>query len=288
MLKIYNSTPSATPYSRPQINYDLRGFVEKLSFPRVFNTKENETARSLVCEEFTKIFGEKPIISGETKNVVMGNPETASIIVGAHYDSVPGTPGADDNASAVATMFRIAANTKHKNNVCFVAFNGEECGLLGAKEFVKENDLKNIQMIHILEMVGFRTHKPNSQTNPLSHLTDKLPTVGNFIGALCNESNLMTSVIDCANLIDVPVVGIVAQMDTKEKYQLIELRANHLFRSDHAPFWKRFLPAIMWTDTSEFRNPHYHKSTDTPETLDYEFMAAFSDLIVESIESEQE
>lgn len=287
MLKIYHNTPSVTPHAKSQVDYDLRKFVEKLSFPRVFDTNENSLARDLVFKEFVEIFGENPTVVGATKNVVMGNPQTASIIVGAHYDSVPGTPGADDNASAVATMFRIAANTKHKNNVCFVAFNGEECGLLGAKEFVAQNEMKNVQQVHILEMVGYRTHEPNSQKNPLSHTTG-LPTVGNFIGALCNDSNFMSYVMNCANSIDIPVVGIVAQIDAEETYKIVKKVAPHLFRSDHAPFWKHLYPAIMWTDTSEFRNPHYHKSTDTPETLDYEFMAAFSDLIVESIESEQE
>ena len=50
--------------------------------------------------------------------------------------------------------------------------------------------------------------------------------------------------------------------------------SHHLLRSDHAPFWRAGLPALMWTDTAEFRNPHYHRATDTPETLDYVRAAA--------------
>jgi hypothetical protein len=53
----------------------------------------------------------------------------------------------------------------------------------------------------------------------------------------------------------------------------VERAFADLNRSDHAPFWKAGIPAIMWTDTSEFRNPHYHRETDTPDTLDYDFMA---------------
>jgi hypothetical protein len=53
----------------------------------------------------------------------------------------------------------------------------------------------------------------------------------------------------------------------------VEKYFAHLHRSDHAPFWKARIPAIMWTDTSEFRNPHYHQASDTPETLDYEFLS---------------
>ena len=56
--------------------------------------------------------------------------------------------------------------------------------------------------------------------------------------------------------------------------------SHHLLRSDHAPFWRAGLPALMWTDTAEFRNPNYHRPTDTPETLDYEFMAEVARLLV--------
>jgi len=56
--------------------------------------------------------------------------------------------------------------------------------------------------------------------------------------------------------------------------------------SDHAPFWRAGLPALMWTDTAEFRNPHYHWHTDTPETLDYEFLTGVTRLLVHSVLSE--
>ena len=55
--------------------------------------------------------------------------------------------------------------------------------------------------------------------------------------------------------------------------ECIEKYFGHLLRSDHTPFWEAGIPAVMWTDTSEFRNPHYHRATDTPDTLDYQFLA---------------
>ena len=59
---------------------------------------------------------------------------------------------------------------------------------------------------------------------------------------------------------------------------MIEGISHHLLRSDHAPFWRAGLPALMWTDTAEFRNPHYHRATDTPETLDHDFLAGVTRL----------
>jgi len=56
-----------------------------------------------------------------------------------------------------------------------------------------------------------------------------------------------------------------------------------LLRSDHAPFWKAGIPAVMWTDTSEFRNHHYHQATDTPQTLDYDFLRAVAQVLIATV-----
>ncbi len=61
-------------------------------------------------------------------------------------------------------------------------------------------------------------------------------------------------------------------------YLGIEKYFGHLLRSDHAPFWEAGISSIMWTDTSEFRNPHYHQTSDTPETLDYGFVCQVAQL----------
>jgi hypothetical protein len=59
--------------------------------------------------------------------------------------------------------------------------------------------------------------------------------------------------------------------------------APHVLRSDHAPFWEADIPALMWTDTAEFRNPNYHQATDTPDTLDYAFMTEVARLLVRAV-----
>ena len=63
----------------------------------------------------------------------------------------------------------------------------------------------------------------------------------------------------------------------------MRLKAPHAFRSDHDPFWGEGIPALMWTDTAEFRNPNYHQPTDTPDTLDYDFMAEVTRLLIHSV-----
>lgn len=280
MFDVFRSSPLTTSRIDRYGLDAMREVVESLSFSRVFGTQSNQNAMDLVCKEFKKIFGELPEQIGDTKNVIMGDPDKAEIVVGAHYDSVVGTPGADDNASALAVMFRVAANIHAGDKVCFVAFNGEECGLLGSREFVKFRE-DEFKQVHILEMVGYRNHEPNSQKNPLGNLMPDFPTTGDFIGAVTTTPSLMEIVKNHANSIDVPVIGLSVPFTVEQ----IEKLTPHLLRSDHAPFWKANHPAIMWTDTAEFRNPNYHQPTDTPDTLDYNFMSAVGDLIVEMIKS---
>lgn len=278
MLKIFKNTPSSDFSHLPNYGVDeMRAFVESISFPRPFNTLENDRARELVVAEFLKL-GRQPKIVGSTKNVVVGDVESAKIIVGAHYDSVATTPGADDNGSALASMFRVLANTKE--DVCFVAFNGEECGLLGSFEIAEL--AKSVQEVHVLEMVGYKTTEPNSQINPLAPFVNDMPTIGDFIGVVTNDESFSQGIATKCN-IDLQIIGLTIE---KQILNLLPSNVKHVTRSDHYPFWLKDVFASMWTDTSEFRNRNYHKSTDTPETLDYYFMASVADAVVKAISND--
>ena len=104
-MQLHHSQPGTLP-STVRLDQDyLREFVNKLSFPRVFSTPENGKAEELVAEELRTILGSSFVV-GKTRNVCSGKLEQARILIGAHYDSVPNTPGADDNASAVAVQGR--------------------------------------------------------------------------------------------------------------------------------------------------------------------------------------
>lgn len=269
-------------------NYDLRylkEIVAKISIPRHFQDEERnnkQVALWIECE-FQK-FGLHTQRQGKYENIIattLDDPTQARILIGAHYDSVPKTPGADDNASAVAGMLAAAKalTSVRPLPVTYVAFNCEEDGLLGSQDFV-QNYLSpsshKLKAVHILEMIGYRDHAPGSQTSP-TELPMNLGDTADFIGILMNEESnkYAGSLIETAEkyVSDLPV-------KTLEIFDSMERHFPDLLRSDHSPFWTVGLPALMWTDTSEFRNPHYHKPSDTPETLDYAFIKKVVDLLV--------
>lgn len=276
-LQLQHSKPGTHP-SAPSIDLGyLADIVKRLSFPRVFGTPANAKAEIMVADEFLRMFGACDRV-GNTRNVCFGWPTEARILIGAHFDSVPNTPGADDNASAVAVMLGVAKALGWRRDVMYVAFNAEECNLAGSQEFVTEmaGELKVLEQVHVLEMVGYRDRRPNSQRNPLPMI--QAPATGDFLAVVANKGNLVEQIIEAARNISVPVVGLA--MPPGLPLDAIRQISPHLLRSDHAPFWENNIPAVMWTDTSEFRNPHYHQPTDTPDTLDYEFMAEVGKLLV--------
>lgn len=194
------------------------------------------------------------------------------ILIGAHYDTVPGTPGADDNATGVAVLLELAraiSTQPLRWPVEFVAFDLEEYGLLGSQfyaEKLRENQ-QRIRLMLSLEMLGYCDSRPHSQAYPAG-LARFYPNQGNFLALIGNLQTIlmmrkMRQVLresGCfCEYLPVPNRGVWVP-DTR--------------RSDHAPFWDRNYPAILVTDTANLRNPHYHQATDTLETLDLDFLVA--------------
>lgn len=267
--------------------------VATLAVPRHFraNALANQRTTEFIQQYFPDL-GYRVIRQGDYDNVLAlpksyeGEPLW---LVSAHYDSVPDSPGADDNASAVAAMLEAArvlvANAEQP--VAFVAFNCEEDGLVGSTDFVT-NYLPasglTIAGLHNLEMIGFCNHAPDSQFAPKG-LPIKIPTTGDFLGVVGNHKSnfLVDRIIRQAGdyVAALPVIGL-------KLYLGAERLVPDLSRSDHDPFWRAGIPAVMWTDTSEFRNPHYHRVTDTPETLDYEFLASVTKVLAASLQTRLE
>jgi Zn-dependent M28 family amino/carboxypeptidase len=218
-----------------------------------------------------------------------GAEEEPLLLLGAHYDSVPGSPGADDNGSAVAVCLECARLIKEHDigSTMVVLFNREEDGLLGSREFVADfvtHSARAVEEAHIFEMVGFCNRAPHSQRMPPGLPGVAAPDVGDFLGLLANRhSNKIAENLLTLASTYVPKFPVLAL----KVYLGIEKRFGHLLRSDHAPFWDAAIPAIMWTDTSEFRNPHYHLASDTPDTLDYEFMSKVAQLVLARVVSQQ-
>lgn len=265
----------------------MQRIVQYLSFPRPYGTDANLKAREYIVDQFIKL-GYDVQIQGKTGNIVAGDLSKAKYLIGSHYDTVPTTPGADDNASAVAVMLEIAyqvrslsgINAFFADDVCFVSFNAEEIGLLGSTEFVealpKDHKLKQV---HILEMVGYRTDAPNSQRNPLPSFYN-IPTVGDFIGVISNNNSLLNKILQTES--SVKIVGLAIPKFPS----IVESVAPHVMRSDHAPFWRKNIDAVMWTDTAEFRNENYHGPDDVWQSLDFEFMSGIAQTIVNLIGKE--
>lgn len=265
----------------------LRETVERISIPRsyYFERTENQAVAEWIADQFTA-YGLEPQFQGRYANIVATTPacrRQAGVLIGAHYDSAPGCPGADDNASAVAAMLacgeRVACQYPDLP-FCFVAFNGEEDDLLGSVDFVEhyltENQIR-LKAAHVLEMVGYCDHRSGSQKVP-RELPIRIPDIGNFLGIIANRrsARLATRILSVAKgyLGDFPVMSLKAFLGLEHLFPVLK-------RSDHAAFWrKKKIPAVMWTDTSEYRNPHYHRRTDTPDTLDYAFLRRVAQLLL--------
>lgn len=194
--------------------------------------------------------------------------------VGAHLDSRPDSPGADDNGTAVATLLEIARllpgiwPDAPKLSLELVAFDLEENGMLGGAFRAAQARAENVDLRGMvsLEMLGYCDHRPNSQNLPRP-LVGLYPDTGNFIAIIGNQNS--KSLIEgfragMERVAGLPIESLCVPNNGDD------LQATRL--SDHSPFWDAGFAALMLTDTSFLRNPHYHTPGDTIETLDFEFL----------------
>ena len=269
---------------RVPIESNLRLHLERLSIPRhaEANWTGHETAARYIRSSLES-FGlqvtphtfwlEGSSYHNWVAQTPDSSPDAPLLVIGAHYDTVPDCPGADDNASGVAVMLEAARQYMDGNRrggaVQFVAFDLEEFDLDGSKAYaalLKQSRQPVYGMVS-LEMVGFTRPEPGTQRYPWG-LAPFYVNRGDFI-ALIGSSNSL---------------GFFWKVRRAFR-QVKELRSQGLLvpgrgtlipdirRSDHASFWDQGFPATLITDTSFFRNPNYHTARDTMDTLDIPFMA---------------
>lgn len=201
------------------------------------------------------------------------NPPQATIVVGAHYDTVPGSPGADDNASAVAALIELAGLLgRERLPIRFVAFANEELPYfmgpdMGSWVSAKRSRDRGEKLCAMLslEMLGYYRDEPGSQRYP-APLGLFYPDRGNYI-AFVGDLGAFRLVRKCF---------LKFKKNSSFPAQWLSGPASipGVTHSDHWSFRNLGFPAIMVTDTAYNRNPHYHQASDTPDTLDYPRMAA--------------
>ncbi len=214
----------------------------------------------------------------EVRNIEVIAPGTSrgggTLVVGAHYDSVPGSPGADDNASAVAALLELARGLASRPVACtvrLVAFVNEEppffrTNMMGSAVYAKSlRELgESISGMLCLEMLGCFTDAPGTQRYPIP-FSLFYPSRGNFIGFVGN--------LRSRSLVRACVASFRRHTQFPSEWLAAPGWVTGLGWSDHWAFWNEGYPAIMVTDTAFFRYPYYHSGLDTPEKLNYEASA---------------
>jgi Zn-dependent M28 family amino/carboxypeptidase len=249
---------------------------------QVFNIPQQSPARS-----GTNIIGE----------LNHANSSSTPILIGAHFDTVPGSPGADDNASGVAAMLecaRVLASSASERRVTFVAFDAEEMqppteGLHGSTAFVEQLSLESRPSAAIIfESIGFSS----------STIKQRLPGSFRILFRKAFKALIRQNFESDSLLILSKGKGrnISRQLEKSASDPDIDLAilplevpwwmpvVRNLRRSDHAPFWLAGIPAVMISDTANFRNPHHHQPTDTPDTVDVDLVAKAARTVLDVIE----
>ncbi|MFQ5689461.1 MAG: M28 family peptidase [Gemmatimonadota bacterium] len=228
----------------------------------------------------------------EFSNVVGRQPGRDStrprILVGAHIDTVVGTPGADDDASGVAVLLEVArclAGLEFEATLEWVAFNLEErqgwTYRVGSRHFVRASRRAGIRYggCLILEMVGYTDASPGTQRVPLLLRGKAIPESGTFLSATGDRrSRRLLRRFRAAAARAAPDLGVVTVRVPLRGWPLLPTRW-----SDHASFWSARQPALLLTDTAFLRNPHYHGQSDRTETLDFEFMRQVAVVTMETV-----
>ena len=245
----------------------------------VFRPRALDSARDYIAREWRAQGLEPRLQSYVARGVESSNVEVVldgasggsqSIVIGAHYDSVLGSPGADDNASAVAALMelsRVLASTTRVRTVRIVAFVNEEppffyWGMMGSQVYARATRLRgeDVRLMLSLEMLGYYRDEPDTQHYP-PLFRWFYPSRGNFIGFVSNLRSRRALARVCR--------AFRNHCDFPAERAAVPSWIPGVAWSDHLSFWQQGYRALMVTDTAFYRNPYYHTAEDTPEKLDY-------------------
>jgi len=218
--------------------------------------------------------------------------ETDAIVIVAHHDTVWNSPGADDNGAGIVVLMEVArllGPESLRRTVVLAAPDFEEIGLIGSRELVRLlRGRHRVRGAIVFDPIGYMDPRPNAQKlapgvgllypRQVERLRARNDAGDGVVAIHRRRSTALVRVwAECAaaaigrervvmlrDPCDLPIIGPLLS--------LVPL-ARNFSRSDHRRFWDKGLPAIQVTDTANFRNPHYHRASDKPATLDYETLA---------------
>jgi Zn-dependent M28 family amino/carboxypeptidase len=278
--------PSPPPHWEANIENlkESVGFLTSIRPHRNFRNPQSLDQAASFIESRLKTYGYAPEIhpfaakGQQYKNVVAryGASKNPKMIVGAHYDVFGNQPGADDNASAVAGLLEIARLIRAKGletavEIEFVAYSLEEPPFFQTDRmgsFIHAESLykagETVRGMISLEMIGYFTSEKNSQDYPFGVMKLFYPSVGDFIAVVGNFGSAAL-VNELAEHMKIAAIGV----ETLKAPAMVP----GVDDSDHRNYWHFGYKAAMITDTAFFRNPNYHRESDTLATLNFAKMA---------------
>lgn len=269
--------------SADELEKHVRALCSTSDYRNYKNKVAQDEAINYIYQQFED-FGYTPSIQefkaadDNYKNIIAfyGDPTLERVVVGAHYDTFGDQHGADDNASGIAGVLEIARLLKQYQptlSFCIelVAYANEERPFfttkgMGSYVHAERNINNNVKtkLMVCLEMIGYFNDKSGSQNYPIKFLDKIYPKEANFIAVVGNLSNHFS------------VKEFKSEMIKTSKTPIYSINApsniRGLANSDHRNYWHFNQNALMITDTSFFRNPHYHTKEDTPESLNFNKM----------------
>jgi Zn-dependent M28 family amino/carboxypeptidase len=276
---------------RDQLRRDVETLASDIGERNIFNLKKLALAADFIEAALAQAGYKTTRQSYKIENDTFTNIEAQItgatypdqiVVIGAHYDTVYGSPGANDNASAVAANLALArhfANQKMGRTLRFVFFTNEEAPFYHSEQmgsFVYAKSCKqkneNITAMLSLETIGYYTSQPKSQSYP-QPFSLFYPSTGNFLGFVSNTAS--------KKLLRRAIASFRKNCKFPSEGGALPEFIPGIAWSDHWSFWQHNYPAIMLTDTAPFRYPYYHSPSDTPDKLCYDELA----IVTSGIES---
>jgi hypothetical protein len=276
----------------------LFAHVENLNFQRYTDAQRSRTRDYITTQ--LKNFGWKVQLQPFPQGVNIfaerqgTNPKAGAILVGAHYDTVAISPGADDNATGVAVLLEIArlfASRPTPRTLQLLFFDKEEAGLLGSKAFVtqKAQSLKHLRGAIVMDMVGYACHVRGCQQYPASLPVTPPSDKGDFLAVVGDTEHptLLNVFQNLGQKMAIPITSKLKQLSWVSLPSIFTLPVPFkgllipdTLRSDHAPFWLQGVGAVLVTDTANLRTPHYHQPSDVPKTIDRNFFTGAAQIVI--------